>query len=430
LKLNDTSNEKLLILKKECFMKKLLSTALIAVILSTTMIDTINAAIERRTSQRRTSRRGTSQRRTLARKRRALPKPRGKTSPEQLKKTAQLAERDAKKLQDDAKKSQTGKTSEETVVADAKKIEANINKIEQQLANLRTWSGDVLPGGYSLEEKNKAFDLAKPYIKESEALKARIKGYQSKIDRITTKTYFGFGATTVKPGEEKEHDRLTKLIKIDEALLAKYEPIIAQQEVIMGKRRSTAIKTAYGVMATAAIAVGADLYTGGAISGAAATQISSIASSISYYTPSFISSPVSWAATKLKAGWSSLRGTTPTTPKDKANSDITNEILETALKNKSTESDEESWFQSIILPGLQTLGVIAAKEVKKTLLQAYMAGARSTTNAVLKSLYVRLTSLSSDPTADPKEVMKTEKALKEELKKMKTEPPKKPTTTK
>jgi hypothetical protein len=403
-------------------MKKLLSTALIAVLLSTTMIDTINAAIERR-PLRRTSRRQTTRRR-LTRKRRNLPKPRGKTSPEQLKKTALQAERDAKKLQEDAKKSQTGKTSEETVVADAKKIEVNINKIEQQLANLRTWSGDVLPGGYSLEEKNKAFEIAKPYIKESEALKARIKGYQSEIDRVTTKTYFGFGTPTVKQGGEEEHNRLTKLIKIDEARLAKFEPIIAQQEVIMGKRRSTAIKAAYGVMATAAIAVGADLYTGGAISTAAATQISSIASSVAYYTPSFISSPASWTAGKLKAGWSYLRGATPITPKDKANSDTTNEVLEAALKNMPSGTPEDSWWDTIILPGLQsgvsTLKDAGARQIKRTLLDAWMAGVKNTTNVVLKSLYARLSALASDPSANPEERTKTEIALRKELAKEKT----------
>src|SRR5438445_5029780 len=113
-------------------MKKLLSTALIAVILSSTMVDTVIAAVERRVTRAGTRRTGGQAPRRIARKRRNLPSPRGKTSPEQLRRIAQQAERDAKKLQDDAKKAQTGKIPEQTVVADAKKVEADIGKIEQQ----------------------------------------------------------------------------------------------------------------------------------------------------------------------------------------------------------------------------------------------------------------------------------------------------------
>lgn len=401
-------------------MKKLLSTALIAIILSSTMVDTVNAAIQRRVV--RSGRSGRQAPRRITRRRRNLPSPRGKTSPEQLRKTAQQAERDAKKLQEDAKKSQTGKSTEQTVIASAKKVEANIGKIEQQLANLRTWSGDVLPGGYSLEEKNKAFDIAAPYIKESEALKQRIKANQEKIGLITTKRYFGLGSPTINKGKEEEYARYSKSVITDEARLAKLEPIIAQQEVIMGKRRSNAIKGAYAVMATAAIAVGADLYTGGALSTAAAAQLSSIASSISYYTPA----PVLSAAAKLKAGWDYLRGNKPqqaptgeqpsvpglsTEMGELAGSvaaDSSAQIIKQALKDEFVSKAVE---QSALSLFGQELLVHAKRSAKSAALGIVSKGVSKAMNAAVEASLTYVKALIVDPTTDPK-------VLRAELKKL------------
>jgi len=410
-------------------MKKLLSTALIAVMLSSTIVDTASAAVERRII--RSSRTGRQAPRRTIRRRRNLPRAQGKTSPEQLRKTAQQAERDAKKLQDDAKKSQTGKATEQTVVADAKKIEANIGKIEQQLANLRTWSGDVLPGGYSLEEKNKAFDIAAPFIKESEALKQRIKANQQKIDLITTKRYFGLGSPTVNKGKEAEYARYSNLIKTDETRLAKLEPIIAQQEVIMGKRRSNAIKGAYGVMAAAALVVGADLYTGGAISGAAATQLSSIASNVAYYTPSPISSAAgkvygmgAAGAARLKAGWDYLRGNTPqqaptgeqppitgqpSTPDLSIGTNVStgtelseamsSQIIKQAIKDEFVSKAVE---QSALNAFGQELLTHVKRSAKATALSLVSKGVSKAMTAAVNASLTYVQALITDPTTDPK----------------------------
>lgn len=398
-------------------MKKLLSMALIAVMLSSTIVDTASAAI-----QRRVVRSGRQAPRRTIRRRRNLPSPRGKTSPEQLRKTAQQAERDAKKLQDDAKKSQTGKTTEQTVVADAKKVEANIGKIEQQLANLRTWSGDVLPGGYSLEEKNRALDIATPFIKESEALKQRIKSNQQKIDLITTKRYFGLGSPTVNKGKEAEYAQLNKLIETDETRLAKLEPVIAQQEVIMGKRRSNAVKTAYGVMATAAIVVGADLYTGGALSAAAATQLSSIASSISYYTPT----PIVSAAAKLRAGWDYLRGNKPQTPTGEQppvigqpsapdlltgtelSETMSSKIIKQALKDEFVSKAVE---QSALSAFGQELLTQVKRSAKAATLSIVSRKVSQALDLAVNASLAYIQTLISDPTTDPK-------VLRAELKKL------------
>lgn len=285
-------------------MKKLLSAALIAVILSSTMVDTMHAAIERSTIRRSVARRRAPvKRRSLTGKKRTLPTATGKTSPEQLKKAALQAERDTKKLQIDAKKSETGKVPEKTIVADAKKVEANINLIEQKLANLRTWSGDVMPGGYSLEEKNEATIAATPLIKEAESLKKGIAETKKKIGDITTSTYLGFGTPTVNPGKEREYAQYMGLIKISEARLAQLEPAIAKYEIIMGQRRSNALKAAYAAMAVAALVAG-DIASGYAISGTAYSAVSTVASNVAYYTPAFIKTP-------LSAIWGYARGTAP-----------------------------------------------------------------------------------------------------------------------
>jgi len=409
-------------------MKNLLSKILLTIMLSSTLVDTIHTAIPkpRTTRQPQRTRRVTQNKgqRTL-RRRRNLPQAKGTTTPQQLQRTAQRTKQTANKLEVDAKKSETGKVPAATVVADAKKVEKSIQEIEQQLANLRTWSGDILPGGYSLEEKDQAFVLAAPYLKESAALKEQIKKTQQELDKITTKTYLGFGTPTVQKGKEKEYIKYTSLIKTYEGRIKRLEPLIAEQEIILGDRRSTALKAAYASMAIAALVAG-DIYTGGALSGAAGTAVSTIANNIAYYTPS----PISWAAgkvygtglagvTKLKSGINYLRGAAPEISKDDANySATTAQIIEAALKNKSSETPEESWWQDVIFAGLQsaasTLGQAGVKQVKKTLFEAWVSGVRKTTNIVLKSLYAQLFSLASNPLADPNELLATEKAFNEE----------------
>lgn len=378
-------------------MKRIISTTLIAIILSTVLVDTINASAAPRRVVRRQGQGQPAAGRRLVRRKRNLPVPTGKATPRQVTQAAKQAEIDAKKLQADAQKRQAGKAPETTVVNDVRRVEANIETIEQQLANLRTWSGDVLPGGYSLAEKNKAQDIAAPYIKESEALKQRVKINQDKIALITTKTWFGFGAPKVNPGKQEEYDRYKKLIAIDEIRLAKLAPIIAQQEVIMGTARSNAVKAAYAGMAIAAMTIGADYLSGGALSTAATNTISSIYSTVAYYTPT----PIVTAATQLRSYFTG-----------------TKKIDETG-----TEQSDESILQTILIPMAQTAvstaWYIARDEAKKTIAQAFRMGVKTTTNTVLKALYQNTVDLANDPNSDPKALRDANKKLQAKLDEMK-----------
>jgi hypothetical protein len=373
-------------------MKKLLSTALIAIIISSTMVDTINAAIERSTIRRSAARRRAPQRRrSLIRKKRTLPVAKQKTSPEQLKKTAQQSARDTKKLQIDVKKSETGKVPETTVVTDAKKIEANINKIEQQLANLRTWSGDVLPGGYSLEEKNKAFEIAAPFIKESEALKQQIIEIKKKISdpSITTKTYLGWGTPTVNPGKEKEYAIYNGMIKAAEARIAKLEPLIAQQEIIMGTRRSNAIKAAYASMAVAAI-VAANIASGYVLSEAAKTAVFTVADKIAYYTPTIIKAPIAWAVAKAKAGIWGAAPTVSATVAEELGSQAVQQAIKGELVNKAAEQS------AIILFGQDIWNSMVASG-RRAAIYAVSDAVSTTTRNLITSLLVNIRLIEPSP---------------------------------
>ncbi|HLW73077.1 MAG TPA: hypothetical protein VKR54_03440 [Candidatus Babeliales bacterium] len=287
-------------------MKKIIGTALIAIMLSATLVDTINAAQPRKVTRTRRTARNIAGRGRV----RALPAPTGKTSPNKVALDAKKAERDAQKLKEEAKKVKNApaEESEVKVVANVKKALGDIKTIEQDLANLRSWTGDIAPGifgmGYSVADQNKASDIAAPYMREYAIIQERVKANKEKIGQITTKRLFGLRSATINPGKEQEYAQYTAIIKSDEKRLAELEPIIAQQEIIIGKRSSTAMRAAYAGMAATAIALtgyAADVASGGELSKAATTQITNAASTVAYYTPDSLKTAGVYALAKLKA---------------------------------------------------------------------------------------------------------------------------------
>lgn len=293
--------------KGDVSMKKIISTALIAIMLSATIADTVNAAQPRRATRTRRTARTTARRGRV----RELPNATGKASPNKVALDAKKAERDAKKL----KETPVAEESEVEVVANVKKALGDIKKIEQDLANLRSWTGDIAPGilggGYSVADQNKASDIAAPFMREYAIIQERVKANKEKIGQITTKRLFGLRSATINPGKEQEHAHYTAAIKSDEKRLAELEPIIAQQEIIIGKRSSTAMRAAYAAMAATAVALtgyAADVASDGALSAAATTQITNAANTVAYYTPESLKTVAggvygmgAYALAKLKA---------------------------------------------------------------------------------------------------------------------------------
>jgi hypothetical protein len=131
---------------------------------------------------------------------------------------------------------------EPAVIKEVKKVVADVKKMQQELNSLRSWREYFGWGGYSQEQRNKAKKLADPLITEHAILLKEI------TDLRTLRT------TDISEAKDLE---IYQLIQEKRNRIKQLEPALAEYEIIIGERLSTAMKVARGAMVAAAVTLGA-----------------------------------------------------------------------------------------------------------------------------------------------------------------------------
>ena len=221
-------------------MKKILSTALMFIILSATTVDTINAA-RSSDSASMTARRG-MKRRPAARGRRGR---RG----------------GARSMRNNSKQVQmileTVKTTDNPVVkAEAMKTANELAKELLMDLQDRTWAGDVL-GKYTPEQVAEAGAKYTKLEIERNQLVRDIEFKQNEINGMSTKSMIFW--TKAEGGKEEAHKRASEQLADMKATLVRTNKAMRNQAVIAGKEYCSAIRMAIGALTAVAVAGGVAL---------------------------------------------------------------------------------------------------------------------------------------------------------------------------
>jgi hypothetical protein len=252
-------------IKKEFFMKKILNTALIAIVFSAMMVDTISAryvtseeaagagaAVEETvTTPRRT-------RVAYRRGRRAAPARRGRRG------------RGAAKMRVEAKNLKAAiqvaqESTDPKVKAEAVKT---ANELAQELlADLqeRTWAGDVF-GKYTAEQVEKAGAKYTALAIQKDQLMKDIETKQAELDAMSTKRLIFW--TKAEGGKEEAHKVASQELAEMKNTLRNINKAMRDQAVIAGKEYTATIRMAIGALTAAtlaSLAYGIDKYATGGI---------------------------------------------------------------------------------------------------------------------------------------------------------------------
>lgn len=210
-------------------MKKILSTALIAVVLSTMIVDTVSAARSKNAPAVRRGRGG--RRASMPAKMRANSK------------KVQMALETAKKTDNPAVKQQALKTANELS-----------KELLMELQD-RTWAGDVL-GKYTPEQVANAGEKYAQLAVQKEQLTRDIDSKQAELDAMTVKGYIW---NSVEGGKEAAHKVASQELAELKSTLRDVNKAMRDQAVIAGKEYCNSVRMAIGAMTAVAIAGGVAL---------------------------------------------------------------------------------------------------------------------------------------------------------------------------
>lgn len=214
-------------------MKKILSTALVAVALSIAMVSTISA---KKTAQRGMMQKGGNK---------------------------------AAHMRNNAKRVQVAldvmKKTDNPVVKEEAKRTAN-ERAKELLKDLqeRTWAGDILPGRYTPEQVAMARQKYTDLEIQRDQLKRDIEIKQAELDGMSTRSMVFW--TKAEGGKEEAHKIASQDMAELKSTLRDVEKAIRNQKVIAGAEYCNAIRMAIGAITAVGIAggtYGIDKYTGG-----------------------------------------------------------------------------------------------------------------------------------------------------------------------
>jgi hypothetical protein len=210
-------------------MKKILSTALMFIILAATTVDTINAARTEETASRGRSR----SRSPRGRRGNRAARIRGNA------KNVKAVLEEIKQTNDPVVKAQAIKTANEL----AKELLTDLQD--------RTWSGDVL-GKYSPEQVSKALGKYTDLEIQRTQLVRDIELKQADLDAMSTKSWVFW--SKAGSGKEEDHKIASQELAELKDTLKKVNKAMRNQAVIAGKEYCATIKMAVGALTAAGVA--------------------------------------------------------------------------------------------------------------------------------------------------------------------------------
>lgn len=211
-------------------MKKIVSTALIAVVLSTMIVDTVSAARSNAPQQRRNAKKGMGRRGG----RRAAAPARMRANAKKV----QIVLETARKTDNPVVKQEAIRTASEL----AKELLMNLQD--------RTWAGDVL-GKYTEEQVAIAGKKYTDLAIQKEQLMRDIDMKQAELDAMTVKGYIW---SSVEGGKEAAHKVASQELAELKSTLRDVNKAMRDQAVIAGKEYCNSIRMAIGALTAATVA--------------------------------------------------------------------------------------------------------------------------------------------------------------------------------
>lgn len=225
-------------------MKKILSIALVAVVLSAMIVDTASAA-RTMTDNNTTSKRRMANKRGMMNNRRGMNRGKGRRGPRAIRSNArqvQVVLATAQQTDNPAAKAEAIRTANEL----AKELLMDVQD--------RTWAGDILPGRYTEEQIANAGSKYADLEVQKQALERDIKAKQDELEGMSARSMLFW--TKAEGGKEEAHKIASEELADMKATLKEVNKAMRNQAVIAGKEYCSAIRMAIGAMTAVAIAGG------------------------------------------------------------------------------------------------------------------------------------------------------------------------------